>query len=431
MTRAPACSALARLASIAVFVAFALVAAAGCNRSRGGEWIEAPSPRYGEGSRSVIGTDGTPEDPDAAIRPRSRASVGCSRVVGLVGVQGGLATLVATALFFAWMHRLRSRSQRAFDPRAALANGASVLFGVVEAETDQDRPVISVRIQQRGREWQNKGAWSHQWAETEREVTVRPFYLRRDDGQRVRIEPDLAVALHDALSRTLRVATSVRTRTAELTVGERVHIAGTVFGVGRSIGGGAYRETMTEPVMRAPRTGRMVVSTEPPGDTEASRTRFHFGWAAGLLTALMASVALMLSFDAIVVDGRTVIATPTHTRFWETWVQPKNGRGYWSPHWAVRASAPWGEGRTISVEDDCSERVWSCASAGECDVPFVVAEHAPGYQLIGTAPSVNSGLLVLCMIGASILGLGYWASAMQTRPWYQKRKVVEGGGGRL
>jgi hypothetical protein len=174
----------------------------------------------------------------------------------------------------------------------------------------------------------------------------------------------------------------------------------------------------------------MVISTEAPGDTEAKRTLFHRGWAAGILVVLCAVIAFTLRFEMLSIDGRTVVGTPTHTRFWEVYVKPKNSPGHWVPHYAVRAYVPWRNGR-LAVEDECSSVAYHCAEIGDCDVPFVVSAHAPGYAQIGRAPVLTDGEIAFGSIAMLVTGLAYVISTLATRPWYLKRRVTETAGGRL
>lgn len=108
---------------------------------------------------------------------------------------------------------------------AVLAAGDSVVFGTVELAKGEE-VAARVEIDQVGSEKLNSGTYFYTWTEVGRRVTMRPFYLRHASGQRVRVEPSSQAFLVDALDGLISVDEVNRTRTAELTPGERVFAGG-------------------------------------------------------------------------------------------------------------------------------------------------------------------------------------------------------------
>jgi hypothetical protein len=393
---------------------------AGCN-DQVGPWTPVPRPDKAH----------TPPPSGSDLLVGNRVSARPSTII-VHGVAGGVfAALFLTALGLALVHRRRARAEASFDPRAPLRDGDAVIFGEVELVPDHEGPAALVRLEQIGTEQRNKnGGYSHYWREVRREVRARPFYVRRDDGTRVLVEPDPRVALHDDLSRIEREGPAIRARIAELTAGERVHVTGQL----RWASGGApqavYRDAGGGPVLRAPRFGRMVISTERPGDTEAERMRFHRGWAIALAIVFWIVNGLVIpTYQILAIDGQVVRAKLTHTRVWKVWHKPKNSSGYWVQHYDVRARrASGGE----PLEDECSAMLHLCASAGRCtEAPFVVASHAPSIHQVGSGPTITEGQMAMIIITLVLLLIIYPASTVATRPWYQRSKMTDYGSGRL
>jgi hypothetical protein len=340
------------------------------------------------------------------------------------------ATLAA-AVTLASLHRRRARAEEALSPGAPLADGPAVVFGVVEGEPGAAPPVV-VRIHQRGTEVQNKGAWSHKWRETGRDVEVHGFTIVRADGARVRVEPDERVVIHENLVRFELTAYASRERIAEIVPGAQIHVTGELAGAGAAARAGAYRASGAVPVLRPPRTGPMVIADEPVGDTDRHRMRFHALAAAVLAASFVTTVALAMPYSALILDGTHVLATPTEVGTWKTYYKPKNGAGRWITHYALRAEATLPSGAPVTLEDECGYSVYDCAEYGRCaDVPFVVSAHRPDLQQIGDGPTIPAVAIALIVMLGICVGGGYPLAALATRPWYMRRKVNDGGKGRL
>ena len=405
---------------VALLVFAALVSA--CNSHVDDPWETVPSHVAGS-SRSQL----TEND----LIPTSRVSSTCSAmfVGGFVDVSFGAMFLAAVG--FMLLHRRRARSEAALDRDAPLRDGPTVIFGVVELESDDGEPAVQVQIHQAGSEASNKGNWSYSWSEVSREVRARPFLVRRKDGSVVRVEPDKRrIALKDALSRLIPGSDRKRTRIAELTAGEHVYVTGALRGVGQAAGS-PYRGAPGSPRLLAPPFGTMLISTERPGATETQRARFHFGWALGLaLMFTLINVLLIPSYHALVLDGVPVRVAPTATQHWREWVKPKNSSGYWQSHWRIRGELRAPGATPTPLEDECAQQLYVDVKRGS-DAPFLVAEHAPWLHQVGFRPAIQIWTLILLLLGVSTVLVVYPATAVSTRPWYARKKVSNGGNGRL
>jgi hypothetical protein len=286
-----------------------------------------------------------------------------------------------------------------------------------------------VQIEQRGTEETNKGHTTHTWTEVRRVLTASPFYLRCQDGARVLVQPDERVALHDDLTDIHRDGPTTRTRRAVLEAGDRVHVIGELRGASSPGGRRAavYRGTAEGPVLGPPPLGRVVISTEQPGDTEAKRAAFHRRWAVGLgIVSAFVSGLVAPRYTLLALDGKAVMAEVTGIQTWQQWVMPKNRPARLVTHHAVQAKLPRPDGTVLTLEDDCAE-----ALLGHPYAPFVVAEHFPSVQQVGARPTLSLGRGLMLIITMLTVGFAYPASTLSSRPWYMKKKVNDTGEGSL
>jgi hypothetical protein len=331
-----------------------------------------------------------------------------------------------------WLHhRKRAAAERDYDPRAPLANGHRLVVGQVELEEGATGAAIALAIHQRGRDWKGKNGWHHTWTEESRALRARTFWLRLFDGTRVRVEPDDRVVLRDELSRVERTSRFDRVRYAELEPGETAHVAGTLFGVAPPVGS-AYRAAASEPVMRPPRGGPMVVSTERPGDTSDGRADAYRAWL--VFTAVVALVLPVVVFPTVALlglTGQTVRATPVATRHWQVYHKPKNSPGYYVQHYAVRAERPAHGGRQV-LTDECNENLWGCVQGAQCpQVRYTVSTLSDDVVQVGDGPQLTDGRAVTLGLASFVMLLLYPLTVMASRPWYHKRKIVDSGSGQL
>jgi hypothetical protein len=394
------------------------MAVAGCDPSV--PWRSLDAPPQGESIEQADPASGALRDASGPDQIGPEASRNVLWV--FVYVPYGFMALVSGLFFVAYLRR--ARAERGFDPTRALRDGHAVVFGTVEAAPEGSGPFVRVEVHQRFDYPKKK-----RWVEERRAVSLRPFVVVRDDGARVRVEPDLKAVLHDDLSRIEGDTGWLRTRVAELVAGERVYVTGTLSGASHAAthGSGAYRSGALTPVLRPPWLGRMVISTEVPGKTAAKRMRVHRAW-------LIASVALFVvaftvvtpTYQLLSYSHRVVWAHPHAVREWREWVKPKNGSGYWVYNYQVRGTYRDDRGVTRVVEADVREDAYTCTTEGRCArLPFVVSPLKPDVYQFGLVPTLHLGsfaaLMVLC-----ILSVAVWpVSVLASRPWYARRRVID------
>ncbi|MDI3290661.1 hypothetical protein [Polyangium sp. 15x6] len=344
-----------------------------------------------------------------------------SFLVDGVGTLGFLA-LCAAALLARARKRAEARAAEAsFDGDKQLVAGEAVLFGKVE-RAEGSETTVRVEVDQDGEESESSGVWSHKWTEKKRRVFVAPFYLRLASGERVRIEPRDDVFLVDEMDGLVRVDLKSRMRYAELTPGERVYAAGVLSRApdpeaqptaGYRSGGEGY-------VLRPPRSGRMLLSSQPLGERFHERARFHARWAGTILLVAISFHVAFLGYHVRRWAGTDTTATifkldhyvtksdDTVTHHYRVWLSPRDG---------------------ISVDDEVEPEDFAWMHEGQI-VPVRLVEGP-----LASNTTIGGHLTIHLLAWAVVpllfgVWLAYHLREHTTRPWYE-REVVDEGKGKL
>jgi hypothetical protein len=357
---------------------------------------------------------------------------------GLLGIVG-FGSLLFIGIGVARQAALAARAAKAAEAASAregLAPGYAVLHGRVE--TGDALPAVSVRIRQAGHVHKVLRGVQHTWTEIDRHVDARPFTLELASGARVRIVPDGSVVLVDHLSAgpiepgtagswpSPLVAT--RTRTAELMPGDLAYVSGQlVCPVGL---GTAYRSSEEGLTLHAPRRGKMLVSTAPLEERFTRRAQFHLAWVLGFAVAFVAANgALFGPFWLRFFCGRSLTGDVSDTRTWTTSSKSATRR-----HYDVEAHALLDhDDLNLSVEtnEEFSRQLRAALERGDKEIqaPFVVVPFYLDASDIGTVATLQ---VKTCIWGAScllVLSLYYLFDAQRSRPWYERRRLIERGSG--
>jgi hypothetical protein len=352
-------------------------------------------------------------------------------------VVDGLAGLALTGLLVVTIFRRNQALRRVAEATALeesakrpLRPGPATIMGRVLGDGDDDAsgPAhITIEIEQRGREWQGKNGWYHEWKETSRRVDARPFYVLRPNGERVRIEPDQNVFLVDLLDGTERLEHTRRRRTATLRPGERVSVTG-VLVRGFDPQQGGYRDAGPALVLKPPPRGRMLVSTEPLADRHTRRAGAYRGLAIaiGVILAILHGL-LFANVHLQRLGGKRVEATIDRVTSERYWVSRKGGGGYWA--WRYHAHARTDEGSSLT--DQVSYALYTAVQRNvgpPLRATFLVGPF--GLVQYGTRPVIGDWKVVLFAITMVLFFVVYLIVVSQ-RPWYEQTTVKESKSGRL
>ena len=206
-----------------------------------------------------------------------------------------------------WVLTFPSALRRAGRKRAAAATssvppepGPILLKGRVDYEASADF-AVRLEVTQTGTEEESSGNWTQVWRETDRRITVCPFVLETDSGQRLRVEPTRNVTFIDEFTKKVLINRTTRVRTAELEQGEYIWIQGELFSVKDTTKPEGYRSTGTVLVLKDSAAHPMRISSQP---LDAAHERKARQW-------LIAGVVLLLG--ALIIQGSFV---PFYLRSW-------------------------------------------------------------------------------------------------------------------
>ena len=287
-----------------------------------------------------------------------------------------------TALVVAASRLLHHRSLRAQDAAAeraipVLQAGPAVLAGVVDLD-DPAAPAVRIRIEEQGREWQDKNGWHHEWRETGRTVAANPFHLVLGSGERLYVEPDERAFLIDALA-TVEQAGLRRAREAALSQGERVTVAGRLA-IGRDgerAARGGYRDGGASLTLQAPRGQRMLVSAGSLAARHTLWVRFYAATVALVALALVSVNFGLADYHRLRLTGqRLSLPVVQH----DTYTTTNKGRSY--THYRIAGLyAPVANGdeptAPVRLVDEVSAEAYASLSSGRAEAPFVVVPSAP------------------------------------------------------
>lgn len=360
----------------------------------------------------------------AAIEPNDHASPALSLMTAEAGSIAVLCLGVAVALRARRYVRSAATERAEGAAGAELRAGPRVLSGVVEYE-DGAGEAVRVEVDQDGSERESSGSWSHTWTETRRRVKVRPFFLRLDDGRRVRVLPSQNVAFVDALDRKILVNRTKRTLVAELVPEERIFLRGELELPQR--GGGAYRGD-GQATLRPPRGEKMLISSEPLGERLDRRAAFHRRWAYVFFAVLAVAEILLSGFHRRWIGGRAetleVVALEHKV---EKDSEGDDVHTYLVTLASLRGAAWYRPQLVEEIDGDDYARLQERDTVAVWRGPARMGFDA---DQIGSHPSLHAAAVVSLFWVPLGLWLAYAATRSQSRPWY-RRTVTSGHSGRL
>jgi hypothetical protein len=352
----------------------------------------------------------------------------------LATVAIALLLLSALALWLFCLAQWRLAKRAAEDAKAnfalqsALRDGARFVSGRVEY-AEGEKIAIRVTVTQHGVEHRGKST-SHTWTETDRTVEKRPFYLRLDSGERVRIDPvDAKVVLVDKLDKEHWVSKFERVRRAELDVGERAYAEGILRQKhDPESAGDGYRGAGTGWVL-VPLRGKIHVSTEGVAKRHVLRGRAFFRALFVLPLLVAGALAPVAPFFLRELQGADALATFHGRHYFET----RNSKGQITKHWVAQYA--FDDERIVSCEVDESDYNVVLPPLAYSSAPYPrqiwvrkVSATNP-FNAVGRGNTVHFGWW--CASVALMLCVGGWVGQ---RHWYKRwyeRTMNENSGGPL
>lgn len=334
---------------------------------------------------------------------------------------GGIIVVMMVISLVRWLKSSLDAAiaRAAHQADGELHEGPVIVAGKVEHARGK-RTAVKVEITQTGTESESSGVWSHRWTEVDRRVRVKPFYLRRATGERIRVQPTEDVFLVDEMDGCILVNAIRRTRTVELVSGESVIAKGVLSRAIDPEGGpvGDRQSAMGWLLQRSPREP-ILLSTEPLEQRFVRQRRFHFRWLVGFGVALIVTQLVLFQFHRRQFAGETVEAEVVVKRHYVT----TDGDGDDEHNYEVTAQLPWGVNLFSRVDASDFEAV---TKGGTVAVLHIDTR----FPVFGSQPTLMFFHAVL-VLGALAFAIGRYLLALRrARPWWAG-KVVNAGSGRL
>jgi hypothetical protein len=364
--------------------------------------------------------------PRLTLQSEDRIDSDASAVFAFGIFGGGVALVIALALGAMIRQRRRAAAAaRSVSQDLPLRPGPAVLAGVVTA--DDGQAPVRITITQQGKNTQTKNGWTHSYTEIARRVEVRPFRLLLPSGASVPVEPGEEIFLVDNLNIAERFPGLVRTRVAELSIGERAVVSGELRTKWGDAGGmaTAYRGGGGALALFPPARGKVLVSTEPLEKRHLDRARIHFGWAIGFAAFFAFAQLLCLQYHLRLFLGDDLTGVVASKRHYTT--RSKNSTTH---HYEItaRVQRPRGED-VVEVAEDVPSGQWGRIKEG---TPIaVLAVPGTSNAQLGREASLPIALVVVTSILQLTLAIVYLVHARTSRPWYEKKKVVDTGSGMI
>jgi hypothetical protein len=319
--------------------------------------------------------------------------------------------------------RLAREADAAVNSDAPLAQGTRFLCGRVEYAEGQSN-AIAVHVEQHGTETKGKNSWSHRWTEMSRATHAQPFYVRRPNGERVRVEPGDEPLLVDKPDQKVWKQRDRRTRIATLTPGEEVIVQG-VLGKGHDPelrDPSAYRNTGQGWVMTSARGERMEVSAEKLGERHRKRAS-AFGWAIFYLIGTLTVVNLLFMYYHVrLFMGEDTCAEVTSKNISYT----RDSKGRRTSHYNVnvRVEAPG----TPNIVRELDDSDWEQVQVGT----VLGFRYIPGKLSLSDLGAGTSTHIMTIIFGVltGLVGWGIYTGNRDYRRWYEG-KLEDSGSGKL
>jgi hypothetical protein len=360
--------------------------------------------------------------------PPSRMAPGTSHVFADLLLGGWLVLAISLAILFAWRAWSRARKLRAEVWHERGLRPGPILVPGVATPLDDDRtgqPFIELSIEQHGVQRHTKNGHYVAWSETSRALRDRPFLLRCDNGELVRVEPSGRVDLIDRLDQTHRLSHADRRRSARIVEGEPVWIRGELVDTAAG-GSGPYRGAAPTHrwLLRPLARDGLFISSEPVEQEGRAEARFHAAFAAlYAVMLLLCQGVLFHEYRALRARGVASSALLTSKTTWTTRSKSTVTRHY-GFHLQYNGT------RSANVETN--GRVYRATGEG-ATVPILYDGDDPDTMQLGSVEELGlgSGSAIFGMVLAVMLTVLYLVFNASRMPWWRRRKLLETESGKL
>jgi hypothetical protein len=345
--------------------------------------------------------------------------------VGVMGVGWG------AEIVYAWLHARRllareAREESAMHEKAErpLAPGPSrVVSGRVEPDGAHD-VAVEIDIEQEVKNHTSKNSRWHVWTEKTRDVRASAFYLVREDGESIYVEPDRGVLVADSIeTRYPDDKPMRRLRVADVKRGEYYYAHGDLHRAAHPRARGGYRDGIGW-VLRPSRRERMILATDAVAARYEGRAAFlrkHALWSAAFFVVLHAFFTLPF-LSASLFGQRTT----THVVKTATYVT--HNKNSTTTHYALDTRMADG----FTMREDVPRDLYLAigrriASGASVDVPIVRTGDWEAATFLGE-PYVTVFWLFFGPITLVVSLLIQSVAYRRAHAWYDQKILEEHGG---
>jgi hypothetical protein len=318
--------------------------------------------------------------------------------------------------------------QRAKRPLPAGPQPACVVFGVVDCDSP-DGTAARVEIQQKVTNHSSRFSRWHTWDENPRffprRVEGAAFYLTTSAGETVFVEPSAEVCIAETLTTSYPIDSPLmRVRSASIRHGQHVYACGDLHReVHPRATAGSYREGSVGLVLRAPKGGRLLLSTNAVYGRY--KERVHFLRMCGLVCSIV--WVAMHACSTIPYLRAAYFATHETGELVAHKKTPVYGKHREVARIDYELTVRTNDGFEVT-KLVCGETYTALVDTEEKRIPLLRVGQSTYSSRLGHEPSlprfwpiVGS---VIFVVGAFLLRLGY----LESFAWYDRARLNEKGG---
>jgi hypothetical protein len=346
--------------------------------------------------------------------------------VGLLGIVVGALVIwmLVMARSLSKAHAREEKEMLDLAARPLSAGPHRVVCGRVELDEGSD-VAIQIDIDQKVHDHSSKNGKWHTWDESDRSTKRAPFYIVRDDGETIYVEPPRDLLVVDSLETKYPIdAPRRRIRVSDVRRGERFFVYGDLDRGAHPRARGAYRDGSGW-IMRSPRQ-RMLLATDAIRGRYKERIAYLYLvggiWAAIFVLAHAFVTAPFLK--AALFGTRTTGTVIDH----RTWVTTNKGQS--TTHYGLTVQTADGLILSQEVERPLFDAV-SPAKPGDVEaatIPVLEAGRSERTSYLGYEPNLP-GFWIFIGALVSIVAIILTVSGYRSRvPWYDRQKLDEHGG---
>ncbi len=344
---------------------------------------------------------------------------------GVLVLLFGGGTVVA--LFFQRAYELARRGEieaRTAETPSDLVPGPNkIVRGKVEPEGPE--PVaVRVEVRQTVKNHTSKNNQWHTWEEASRRTDARPFYLTRDTGEVVLVEPGDDVFVIDDMQTTYANCGNMgRVRYCDVEAGEVFSAYGTLVRGAHPRATGAYRDGAAGFILKPPTSGRMYLASGSIKDRFSERIKYLRRWGIG--TALVFSgyhAIFTMPFMAAAFLGDLEPARVTAHRSWVT-----HNKNSTTTHYAIGVVTDSGD----SFEREVTSSTYGALvrlERTEARIPTLHFGSWESASYLGDRATLNGLATVFAIGGWLVAALVFGTSYKSKFAWYDRKTLSEHGG---